>query len=177
MKKVTVLFLLASVLIIAPLRADVIQLNTTFIRAQLTNLKDFPDLAVVAYEKYNESNGVNFAKNVTQSFRAVFPMSFCVVKKDYLKTVDLIKNNWLKDKHAQTLNLFMDKTTCVSPMYAEILVDYTLAKKGTTYYVYKSGVTYTYRTTGKKKTEQLDKASKENGVDPSKMIYVSEYYL
>lgn len=171
-----VLLMLSCALVVPTVNADIIMTNSqelVTVTAQITNLSDYPEVSVVGCETM-----INIGRVVKDRVSSLGPMTLYLVKKKYLKKVDVNKHDWQKDKHAQKMNLFYEKGVLESSDYSSISVDYKLAKKGSTYYVYKSKVTYKLRSKGEKKAPaDVVKTFEDNVINPSEPIYVYENLL
>jgi hypothetical protein len=184
------LLLFSFVLVITHVKADIVYPNRVTLNAQITNLKDFPEVAVVGLTEggtfegsiKNLYGGVSISGGIYKDklFNSLLgdqKMLFYVVKKDYLKKVGPKNIDWQKDAHVQRLNVVNDwDPSYVSKNYAAIDVAFRMVKKKNTYYVYKSKITATPRD---KKTQQTDevKIFKDNVVDPLALVYVTEKWM
>lgn len=176
MKKIPFLLFLSFILAGSFAKADIATIDAAFIQVQIVNLSKFPDIEIVACPA-DKAVGPGYAKILTNDGYYPSPTTLFVVKKKYLKKVGLHKIDCHKDKHLQKLNLILDKRHCETRKFKDILVDYSLAKKGTIYYVYKSKATYTYRTIGFNRATKRVKNFKNEVVNPSAPILFSENAL
>jgi hypothetical protein len=176
MKKVTLLLLLSFVLAITYARADIASVNTAFIYVQIANLNKFTDIEIVSCPA-DKTVGPGYAKILEKYMYHPYPTTLYVVKKEYLKKVGLLKIDCHKDKHVHKLNLCLDKRYCNTRKFVDIWVDYTLVKRGATYYLYKSRATYINRTKGFNRATKRVKNFKNEVVNPSAPILFSENAL
>lgn len=185
MRRVTLLLLLAFMLVVETVSANIILTdpNQASVSVKITNLADYPDMALVYYydSKTESKDGlINVTYRETKKAGLVTsrelpigkfncPMTIYVVEKSYLAKVDVNKIDWTTDEHANKLNLFVEKTGFRSTFYSHVDVEYKLAKKNKTFYLYKSKLTGQYRNP----TPDLVKTFADEVVDLAKPMDVS----
>lgn len=179
MKKVTCLLLLSFVLMVADVKADMVADDIVEMDVQITNLDDFPDMAIVAFDSgampSNKKYSLVKDKSLPMSHSLGKRAIYYIVKKDYLGKEGIDKIKWETDRNVQRLNVETGLKWDLaddSDVYSLIQVDLKLAKKKSTYYVYKTKVT------GKQQAgADVVKIYKDDVVDPLEPIYISEKIL
>jgi len=125
--------------------------STASIKVRINNLNDFPDVAVIGvsecfalfdpYKAYRIEPGYFLKVNKS------CPLSLYTLPAGKLKTLDLEKIDWENDINVKKLNLTVKATSFNSSAYRELIIDFNLARHNdTTLYLYKSKMTYKYRT-------------------------------
>jgi len=151
--------LFTCVLVVMNMHADVIPPpEDTKVRVQITNLSDFPDLAIVGLHECS-NNGKKIPTLVKDELSIQMiniytncPKIFYVIKKEYLEKVGIDKIDWSTDKHVQQLNVIADWNGLQTEFYSTLEVDFKLAKREGTYYVYKTRLLLRNRNYGNKQT-------------------------
>lgn len=158
MKRLMCLLFLSSVLVVMNMHADILPRPVdTKVCVQITNLSDFPDMAIVGMDACNTygKNLILVNKELPLSTTAKFhdcPKIFYVVNRTYLKKVGMEKIDWATDKHVQQLNVIADWNYLQTEFYSTLEVDFKLAKKEGTYYVYKTRLLLKNRNRGNQAT-------------------------
>jgi len=176
MKRLKYLLLIPFAFIATRLHGDIIVIEPqpADICVKLTNLNEFPDIAVIGLSDCFALSKSNKAYRIkSNSCLKVYkpcPLSLYVIKLDYLKQNDLDKINWDKDKNVQKLNLTVKAKSFNTYDFSSVEIDFNLASKnGTIFYLYKTKMTYKYE------NERPDSVQyfKNDVVDPLKPISVS----
>ena len=152
MKNLKCILLVIFVSLAAKMQGDVIVIepNKASIGVRISNPDDFPDITVIGYR-----DGVALSKsekafivdsNTYFEGDEKSPLTFYVVKSDYLKKKKLNKIDLQKDKNVQKLNLIVLANTFNTYDYTSVEIDYTLVcNKDNIYYLYNSETTYRYQ--------------------------------
>jgi len=186
MKKVPFLLMISFVLVVTNVKADIVYPNRMTLKAQITNLRDFPEVVVVGLteggtfeDRFVDINGGVYKNELATSLMYGKKMFFYVVKKDYLEKVGLKKIDWQKDTNVQKLNLVNDWGALPSSeKYTAIDVEFKLAKKNKTYYVYKSKITAKPRVKeAQQPVADVVKTFTDKVVNPLEPIYISEKWM
>lgn len=194
MKNLKCILLVIFVSLAAKMQGDIILLDahTANIGVRITNLDAFPDMTVIGYRDdvaLSESEKAFIVgNNIYYEGHEKNPLTFYVVKSDYLKGKKFSNINLQKDKNVQKLNLsviadaslLIDSTIILSNTAVEL--DYNLVcNKDNIYYLYNSKTTYKYtayddeRIPGLKgaRPAEIVQNRKDDVVDPLKPINVT----
>lgn len=147
---------------------------------RIPNLDEFQD--VVVFGRYDcvamskSKKAYKMEPNFIAEGNKTCPLSFYVMKLDYFKQKSLDEIDWDNDKNVQKLNLTVKANTLRSYDFSALEIDFNLAcKDGTTYYLYKSKLTYKYRYSNPFRNGGADSIQtfKDDIVDPLKPISVT----
>jgi hypothetical protein len=151
MKSLKCLLVVVFVLLAGKVQGDIIMIqpNDAKISVRISNLSDFPDVTVIGYRDcVSLSNPekvfkVDSSSSLQGSEKC--PLTFYIVDSKYLNKNKLEKIDFKNDKNVQKLNLVVYADICKTYDYTSIEVDYSLARKKGSYYLYNSQTTYLYQ--------------------------------
>ena len=177
MRKLKFLLVLIVALFVTELHSDIIVVDPiqANVCVRIVNLNEFPDIAVIGLHSncfaLSKSNRAYQIKtNSCLRVNKACPLTLYVVKKEYLRKKELDVIDWSQDKNVQKLNLSVKTKSVNSYDYSSVVIEFKLARhKGTTYYLYKSKMTYKYQNDRSDSVRNL----KNDIVDPLKPISVS----
>lgn len=174
MKNLKYLLFLPFVFFATGLHGDIILVDTTpaKICVRIINLNKFPDMAVIGLSDClafsNSNKAFRIKNNSCLNASNACPLTLYVMKTDYFNKIDVNTIDWGRDKNVQKLNLTINAKSFYTRDYKSLDIDFNLAIRNNTYYLYKSKMTWKYR------DERQDsiKHFNNNAADPFKPISV-----
>ncbi len=145
-------FLLVLILIISPsLNSDVIvNLPEAKICAKINNLNDFSDIVLIGVwdgiALLNSNKAFRIESNSCINAKNTCPILLYAMSLEYFKTVDIDEIDFENNKNVKKLNLTIKIVSFDVYKYSAIDIYYNIALyDATTIYLYKSKITYKYR--------------------------------